>query len=148
LCVIDQADERPFLSCHGQQPEHCEADDEAIRRRPGTQAERRAERVALRAGQAREAVQQGRAQLMQDGERQFHLGLNARRPHHAALRRALLHVVQQNSLADSRLTAQDQHPALTGPHLSQQPVKRRLLGPPAAQSKPTVTAGHRPPPRP
>ena len=88
------------------------------------------------------------AQLMQDGEREFHFGLNTRRPHHAALRRALLHVVQQDSLADSRLTAQDQHPALTGPHLSQQPVKRRLLGPPAAQSRPTVTAGHRPPPRP
>jgi hypothetical protein len=68
---------------------------------------------------------------MQASERKLHLGLNARRPHHAALGRALLQVVQQDSLADSRLTAKDQHPALTRPHLSQQPVQRCQLGPPA-----------------
>jgi len=148
LRIIDQADERPFLGHHGEQPEHREADREAIRHRPGAQPECRAQRVALRAWQARQAVQHGRAQLMQDGERQFHLALNARRPHNAAVRRALLHVVQQDSFADARLAAQDQHPALTGPHLSEQPVKRRLLSSPATQSMPAATAGHRPPPRP
>jgi hypothetical protein len=33
-----------------------------------------------------------------------------------------LQVIQQRCLADSRLAAQDQHPGLTGPRLSQQPV--------------------------
>jgi hypothetical protein len=43
--------------------------------------------------------------------------------------------------------ARDQHPALSGPRLSQQPVQRRLLGPPATQSEPGMTVRHRPPPR-
>jgi hypothetical protein len=64
---------------------------------------------------------------MQDGERQFHLGLNTRRPDNPAVRRALLHVVQQDGLADACLTAQDQHPAVTRTHLVQQPVQNRLL---------------------
>jgi hypothetical protein len=64
---------------------------------------------------------------MQDGERQFHLGLNTRRPDNPAVRRALLHVVQQDGLADSRLTAQDQHPAVTRAHLVQQSVQYRPL---------------------
>jgi hypothetical protein len=42
-----------------------------------------------------------------------------------------LQVIQQRGLADSRLAVQDQHPALTRPDLSQQPVHRRLLGQPA-----------------
>ena len=70
---------------------------------------------------------------MQDGERQFHLGLNTRRPDNPAIRRALLHVVQQGGLADSRLTAQDQYPAVTRPHLVQQSVQYRPLAIPATQ---------------
>jgi hypothetical protein len=42
LRIIDQADERPFLGHHGEQPEHREADGEAIRCDPGTQPERHA----------------------------------------------------------------------------------------------------------
>jgi hypothetical protein len=38
-----------------------------------------------------------------------------------------LRVVQQDGLADSRLTAQDQHPAVTRAHLVQQSVQNRLL---------------------
>ena len=133
LRVVDQADERLFLSHLGEQSERREADGIAIWRRPGAQAECRAQRVALRVRQARQAVQQGRAQLMQDGERQFHLGLNTRRPHDATVGRALLHVVQQDGLADSRLTAQDQHPALTRAYLVQQSVQYRLLAIPTTQ---------------
>jgi hypothetical protein len=59
----------------------------------------------------------------------------------------LLQAIQQRGLAGARLAAQDQHPALTGPRLSQQLVQRRQLGPPAAQSEPGMTVGHRPPPR-
>src|SRR5215470_3080611 len=62
-------------------------------------------------------------------------------------RRLLLQVIQQRSLGDSRLAAQDQHAALTGPRLSLQPVQRRQLGPPATQFKPGMTVGYRPPPR-
>ena len=133
LRVVDQADQRPFLSHLGEQSERREADGIAVWRRPGAQAERRAQRVALRIRQARQAVQQGRAQLMQDGERQFHLGLDTGRAHHATAGRVLLDVVQQDGLADSRLTAQDQHPAVTRAHLIEQPVQCRLLAIPTTQ---------------
>jgi hypothetical protein len=133
LRVVNQADQRLFLSHLGEQSERREADGIAIWRRPGAQAECRAQRVALRVRQARQAGQQGRAQLVQDGERQFHLGLNTRRPHDATVRCALLRVVQQDGLADSRLTAQDQHPAVTCAHIVQQAVQNRLLTIPATQ---------------
>ena len=54
LCVVDQAYERQFLSRQGERPERREVDDEAIRRHPGTEAERRAQRIALRASQLHE----------------------------------------------------------------------------------------------
>ena len=135
LRVVDQADQRPFRRRLGQQSEHREADGIAIWRRPRSRAQAKgsAQRVALRARQTRQAVQQGRAQLMQDSKRQFHLGLDTRGPDHQAIGRALLHVVQQDGLADSRLTAQDQHPAVTRAHLVQQPVHDRLLAIPATQ---------------
>ena len=57
LRVVDQADQRLFLSHLGHQSEHREANGIAIWRRPGAQAECRAQRVALRVRQALQAVQ-------------------------------------------------------------------------------------------
>ena len=92
LCIIDQADERPLLGRLGQQSERRQTDQEAVRRLPGAQAECRAQRVALRPGQARQAAQHRRAELMQAGERDLHLGLDARRSRDATPRRPLLQV--------------------------------------------------------
>ena len=52
----------------------------------GAQAERGRERVALRAGQPLEAVEQRRAELMKPRERELHLGLDSRRADDAAAR--------------------------------------------------------------
>jgi uncharacterized protein YbjT (DUF2867 family) len=49
---------------------------------------------------------------MQPGERELHLGLDARHPSDATLRGVLGDVVQQRRLADPRLAAQDLHRAL------------------------------------
>ena len=75
---------------------------------------------------------------MQAGERELHLGLDARRSRDATPGRPLLQVVQQRGLADPRLAAQDQHPALTRPHLVQEPIQH----PPLADLDPAIQAQH------
>ena len=80
LRVVDDAHERLLLGGVGQQAQDRQPDQEAIRRRSGAQAERRAQRVALRARQMPETVEHRRAQRMQAGERELHLRLDARRP--------------------------------------------------------------------
>jgi hypothetical protein len=79
LRIIDNADERLFLGHLCQQAEHRQPDQKPIRHLPPTQAERPAERIALRARQTPQMVQHRRAELMQPGERELHLGLNTRR---------------------------------------------------------------------
>jgi hypothetical protein len=84
---------------------------------------------------------------MQAGESELHLGLNARRSRNTDPGCLFLQVIQQRGLADSRLAVQDKHAALTRPHLSEQPVERSQLGPPATQSRPRMTVRHWLPPR-
>ena len=122
LRVIDQADKRLLLSHRRQQTERRQTDQQAIRRRPSTEAEDDVQRVVLGAGQGIEVAEQRRAELMQAGERELHLGLNADRSHSPEPGRVLVQVVQQRGLTDSRLAAQDQHPAPARPCVSQQPV--------------------------
>ena len=54
----------------------------------------------------------------------------SRRPDYAAPGRPPAHVVKQHSLAYTRLTADDQHPALTRPHSVDEPVQQAAFGAP------------------
>ena len=76
LLVIDQAHQRLLLGDLGEQAQHGEADEEAVRRRSGTEAERRAQRIALRHREPLELVEHRRQQLMQPGEGELHLRLD------------------------------------------------------------------------
>ena len=87
LRVVDDAHERLLLGGVGHQAQDRQSDEEAIRWRSVAQAERRAQRVALRARQTLETVEHVRAQRMQARERELHLGLDARRPGDPASRR-------------------------------------------------------------
>ena len=80
-----------------------------MRKRSGAQAEGRAQRVALRARQRLEPAEQGRAQRVQAGEGELHLGLDARRPGDLASPCSGWQVPQQGGLTDARLAAEDQH---------------------------------------
>jgi hypothetical protein len=77
LLVIDDAYQRPFLGHLGQQAQGGQADQEPVRCRARTEAERGPQRVTLRRRQTLQAVQHRRAQMVQHGERQFHLRLDA-----------------------------------------------------------------------
>ena len=75
ICVIDDeqwldhADQRPLPGHLRQQAQHGQADQEALRCRPGTEAERGTQRITLRNRQLIEVIQHRRAQLMHPGER-------------------------------------------------------------------------------
>ena len=60
LLVIHQADQRLLLGHVGEQAQDGQADEEAIRRRPGTEAERGPQRIALRNRETLEAIQHRR----------------------------------------------------------------------------------------
>ena len=131
LLVIHQADQRLLLGHVGEQGQGREGDEEPIRRRPGADAERGLQRIALRHREALEAIQHRREQLMQPGEGELHLRLDAGGTHHAAARRLLDHVFQQRRLAHARLAAHDQRPALARANRFDQPVEHLAFAAPA-----------------
>ena len=57
-------------------------------------------------------------------------------------RRCSTQIVQQRGLADPGLAAQDQHPALAGPHVGQQLIQRLALAAPPAKARPSLTMRH------
>jgi hypothetical protein len=141
LHVVDQAHQRPLDGRLGEQRQDRQTDQEAIRRAPFTQPERGLQRILLRTGQALQPIQHRRAELMQPGERELRLRLDASDTRDATPRRRAAHVVQQRALADPRLTAQDHHGTMARPHLVQQPIQRLALAAPAAQGGPGRTDG-------
>jgi hypothetical protein len=74
-----------------------------------------------------EAAQKRRAQLMQRGEREFHLRFGTGRPHDLAAARPLQHVIQQRGLTGPRLAAQDEYLALSRPDTGHQPIQHAAL---------------------
>ena len=75
-------------------------------------AVRRASRCG--GGQTVEEIEHRRAQLVQSGEGQLHLRLDAGGAHDPTARRARRHVVQQRGLADAGFAMDDERSALTG----------------------------------
>ena len=112
LRVVHHADQRALLGHVGEQAQDRQSDVEAVRRRPGTEAERGPQRIALRHRETLETIQHRRQQLVQAGEGQLHLRLDAGGAHHPAARRLLDQVLQQRRLAHARLAPQHQRPAL------------------------------------
>ena len=125
--------QRSLLRDVRQQTQHRQADEEPIRRVAVAQTERGAERIALRAGKALQAIQERRAQLLQPRVRELHLRLDAGRPGNAAPGRVLHQILQQRALADPGLPAQHQRPARTRAHARHQLIQRRALAAPAKQ---------------
>ncbi len=146
--IVYDTDQRTLLGHPGQQAQHGQAHRETIRRRPVSQVECRGERVALRTGQALDPFQERRAQLIQPGERESHLGLHARGTRDAASSRAVQQVLQQRGLAHARLAAHHQDPALSRPHRRHEIVQHAQLGAPAPElcgaCPPGVGCSHRP----
>jgi hypothetical protein len=117
----------------GQQAEGGQPHQEAVRRRPGTQAEGGPQRSLLRTRETLEAVQHRRAQLVHPGEGELHLRLDTHSTRHPAARGVLHQVVQQRRLAHARVTAHHQGPALTGANRVEEPVQHVAFAAPTRQ---------------
>jgi hypothetical protein len=115
----------------GQQAEDSQADQKPVGSRPGTDAERGAQRGALRTRQMIQAIEHRRAQLMHGREREFHLRLDTRGAYHPASRRVPGQVVQQRRLAHPRLATHHQRPAFAGAHGLDQPVEHGAFAAPS-----------------
>jgi hypothetical protein len=135
----------------GQHAQHGQPDQETIRRRPGAEAERGPQRLALRAREPIQAVQHRCQQLVQPRVGELHLRLDTRGARHPAARGVLDQVVQQRRLAHPRLTADHQRPALTSANGVDEPVQHlrfavstpQLRGiPPPAGGSPSARHRH------
>jgi 3-oxoacyl-[acyl-carrier protein] reductase len=95
----------------------------------------------LRPWKRAEPAQHRRAELMQSGERQLHLGLDPSDPRHAETGCLPRAVVQKRCLADTRVAPDDQDRALAGADVLQQPVEQlALIG--SAQQHRRMAARH------
>jgi hypothetical protein len=124
LRVVDQAHQRSLRVGLGQQSEQGESEDEPVWRRAGADPGRDPHRVLLRLGQAVQPIQHRRRQLMQPGERQFHLGLDRDDARHPAPGRLRAQVLKQRRLAGARAAPHNQGAALSGANSLEQRVER------------------------
>ena len=136
LLVIHQANQRPLPSYLRQQAQHSQTDQEPVWCRTGTETQRSPQRITRQNRETIDVIQHRRAQLLQRGEREFHLRLDTRSPRYAAIRRRPPgQVVQQRCLAHTRLVAHHKCSALTRPDSIDQPVQHAALAAPARQAR-------------
>ena len=139
--IVDHAQQRAPGRRLRQQPEHREPDDEPVRRDAGAHPKDGLQRAALRVRQPLEPIEQRRAQLMQAGIGELHLGLHPRRPQDGHIRRHPDQVVEQRRLADPRVPPHYQRAALSPPNISDQLVQPSTLLNPPTQVHPPVRCG-------
>ena len=77
LRVVDDAEQGLIIGGGRHQAQHRQPDQEAVRGRPDAAAESDVQRLALRFRQLVDVIHQRRAQLLQAGECELHIGLNA-----------------------------------------------------------------------
>ena len=137
LGVLDDAQQRLLLGDVGQEAEHGEADQKAIRCGARGQPEGGAQRVALGPWQTIQPVEHLRStEPMETGVRQLHLGLHAGDAGDATAGRLFDGIVEERRLADPRLAAEHQHAAPPLVDGREQPVESCALSAAVAQSAP------------
>jgi hypothetical protein len=140
--VINETEQWLLLGHGGQQAEYGEGDEEPVRSTTGRPAQRDAQRILLGLRKSVETGKHRRAQLMDTGERQLHLGLDTCDLRDTKVGSLSCGVPQQGGLSDASLATDDEDSALTLAHVRQQPVEHFALASPAQESWSTV-GGHR-----
>ncbi|HEX3834040.1 MAG TPA: hypothetical protein VHW04_18815 [Solirubrobacteraceae bacterium] len=125
--VIDNSQQRPLLGRLGQQTEHRQSKQEGIRRGPGGESERNAERLVLRRRETVPKVEERGTQLLNRCERELHLPFDSGRPDDPKLARSLDRVLKQRGLADARFAIGHQHAAAPAAHAVQQSIEHLPL---------------------
>jgi hypothetical protein len=133
LLVVNHADQRAFTGCLRHQADNGQADQEAVRHGAGAQTQRGPQRIPLRSRKRIGQLQHGRAELVQAREGQLHFRLHAGRAGDQAAGGPPGQVVEQHGLANPGLTAHHQRPALSGPHVSDEPIEHAAFAEPVHQ---------------
>ena len=130
LHVVDHAHQRHLRRHLGQQRQHRQRDQEPVRRRPGHQPERAAQRVPLRPRQPLQLIGEREQEPVQPGITQLRLRLHPGQPGglQASRRRGGDRLVQQRGLADPGLAAQHQGAAVALGGPGQQAAERLAFG--------------------
>ena len=110
--IVDEAQHGPPVGELGQERQTGGEDEEALVGAALLKAQRAAESRRLRRGQPLDVIEGRPKQLMQPGERQLRLRLHTAGPQHLHVRGTLARVLEQSRLADPRLAAQHERPAL------------------------------------
>src|SRR3954454_8580404 len=135
LRIVDDAKQGALLGHRREQTEYGQGHEERVRRGAEGDAQRDAQRVALRLwdGDGVGAREQWRAELMQAGERKLHLRLNPCDLRDVKVGRLPNRMPQQRGLADARLTANNEHSALPTARTRQQLFEQFTLAGPAQE---------------
>ena len=136
--VVDDAQQRLRIGGRREQAQDRHRDEEAVLHALGRQPERAPQRGGLHVGQLVGDVEHRPQQLVQPGERQLGLGLDAGAGEHPHPVGARQRVLQQRRLADSRLAAQHEGAAARLPGRVEQAVDGRALAVSAQQHGPTL----------
>ena len=111
LRVVDEAQDRPFLGELRQQRQHGDRDQEPVVAAALPEAQRALERGGLGRGQVVAQSQGGPDELMQAGERELGLRLDAASREDVRADREDASLVEERGLADARLAPDDECPA-------------------------------------
>ena len=136
--VVDHAQQRLVVGHGREQAQHGDRDEEAVLDALGGQPEGAAQGRGLDVGELVGEVEDRPQQLVQAGERQLGLGLDAGAGEHAHPVRARQRALQQRGLADPRVAAQHEHAAARVPGRVEQAVDRRALALSAQEHAPTL----------
>ena len=133
LGVLHEAQQRTFLGHVGQQAQRRQRHHEPIADVTRRQPEGHAQGPLLRLGKGVEVAEHRRAQLVQAGVGELHLGLHAGDLGDAEAGGLAGGVAQQGRLADARLAADHQHRALSVAHVVEQLIEDLSLPGPATE---------------
>jgi hypothetical protein len=122
LHVIHETKQWLRLGDVGEQTQHGQPDQEAVRSSAASQAERRGQRVTLWARQLIEAIEIRGTQKMEAGERELHLGFDACGSSDPTTGCLAHDVIEQRSLADACITAKHEHAARAGTRILDEPL--------------------------
>jgi hypothetical protein len=141
LRVVHDTEQRPILRDGRQQAERREGHEETVGSLPRGQAQGDAQGFPLRLREGLDQLEHRRAQLMNAGEGQFHLGLDARDMRDPETRRLPGAVLEQRRLPDTGFAPNHHDPALAFAHVRQEPVEQLTLSG-SAQQRGRTARGH------
>ena len=128
LHVVGEDDDGALLRQRREQAERRRTDEVGLARGGRCEPERGLERRPLRSRQTAELAEHGAQQLVQPGEGDLDLRLDAAHAQHRGSARRRGRVLEQRRLADPGLAAQHEHPAHAGPGLCDEPLDALALG--------------------